>query len=654
MVEVSGIAWRLPARVESSPTYYSHGMAADPPPARTRVRPGSLERPVNGRLYRGTWLLVGIPLLIAAFSVGKPSPLRAAVPALPPAFDKARAVALTRELAETFPDRSPGSPGAVSARQWFADQFVQFGLRVRREPFSATIPGHGRVRLENLIVIIPGRSPQALAVLAHIDNVGTGPGANDNASGVAALIELARSYASSVSGNAPPGASIVSPAHTLFFVATDGGEFGGLGANRFAADYRERLVTAISLDSIAGQAPARMVIAGDTAREASAGLVETTAARVQEQGGALPGRPSVFAQLLDLAFPFTLYEQGPLLLHGVGALTLTTASDRRPVTFSDTPQRINGGHLAQIGRSAQELLRALDQGAELVQGTSSYLYLGARVIRGWAVQLVLIAALLPFVISTIDLFARCRRRHLLIAPALRSYRSRLAFWLWAGAVFELFALAGVWPGGAALPLAPHSRAAHHWPVFGLLGLTLLAAAGWAITRGRLAPRRPVAIDDELAGHTAALLALGVVGLLVVATNPYALILVLPSLHAWLWLPHVQSRPAWLRAAVFGLGLLGPFVLMLSFATRYGLGLDSPWYLAELVAVHYVSIPTFVIGLAWLAVAAQLAALAAGRYAPYPRADERGLGPIRSGIRSVVLAQRSRKNATEHERRVVGG
>jgi hypothetical protein len=629
-------------------------MAANPPPARMRARPGSLERPINSRLYRGTWLLVGIPLLIAAFSVGKPTALRAAVPTLPPAFDKARSVALARDLAQTFPDRSPGSPGAESAREWFADQTAKLRLRVRREPFSAKIPGRGRVRLENLIVTIPGRSPQALAVLAHLDDVGTGPGANDDASGVAALIELARSYATSVSGNAPPGASIVSPAHTLLFVATDGGEFGGLGANRFAAEFRDRIETAIVLDSIAGPAPARLVLAGNTAREASAGLVETTAARIQEQAGALPRRPSGFAQLLDLAFPFTLYEQGPLLTHGVGALTVTTAGDRRPSAFSDTPARLNGGRLAQIGRSTQELLRALDQGAELVQGTSSYVYLGARVIRGWAIELVLIAALLPFVIATIDLFARCRRRHLAIAPAFRSYRSRLAFWIWVGAVFEVFALLGVWPRGAALPIAPHSAAARHWPLLGLLGLAALAAVAWAVTRVRLAPRRPAAIDDELAGHTAALLALGVVGLLVVATNPYALVLVLPSLHAWLWLPQVQSRPAWLRGSVFALGFLGPFLLLISFATRYGLGFDAPWYLAELVAVHYVSIPTFVIGLAWLAVAAQFAALSARRYGPYPSAAERGFGPIRSALRLAVLSQRARRKAAEERQRAAGG
>jgi hypothetical protein len=225
----------------------------------------------------------------------------------------------------------------------------------------------------------------------------------------------------------------------------------------------------------------------------------------------------------------------------------------------------------------------------------------------------------------------------------------LAFWLWIGAGFELFAWLGVWPRGAALPLAPHSSAARDWPILGLLGLAALAALGWCVARDRLRPRRAASVSEQLAGQTAALLALGVVSLLVVSTNPYALVLVLPSLHAWLWLPQVQDRPAALRAAVFAAGFLGPLVLVAMLAARYGLGLDAPWYLVELAAVHYVTLPVVVIALAWLAAAAQLAAVAAGRYAPYPAANERGRGPVRTAIRSLVLARRSRDEAREASR-----
>src|SRR5205823_6601770 len=177
-----------------------------------------------------------------------------------------------------------------------------------------------------------------------------------------------------------------------------------------------------------------------------------------------------------------------------------------------------------------------------------------------------------------------------VAAGLGGARGRLAFWGWVGVVFQLFALVGVWPRGAPLPVAPQIVAARHWPLLGLLGLAALAAIGWVVTRARLAPRRRAAIDDELAGHTAALLALGVVSLMVVATNPYALVLVLPSLHAWLWLPQVQDRPPALRVAVFAAGFLGPLVLIGMVAARYGLGFDAPWYLVELAAVHYVTLP----------------------------------------------------------------
>src|SRR3989442_1146061 len=127
--------------------------AVPPPPARRRPRPGSLQRPLNAQLYRGTLLLVGLPLLIAAFSVARP-----------------------------------------------------------------------------------------------------GPGANDNASGTALLVELARAY------------SVLTPAHTIVFLSTDGGAFGGLGAAEFAAHSPERpgVVAVINLDAVGSSSQPRLQIGGDT------------------------------------------------------------------------------------------------------------------------------------------------------------------------------------------------------------------------------------------------------------------------------------------------------------------------------------------------------------------------------------------------------
>jgi hypothetical protein len=601
---------------------------------------------VNGRLYRGTWLLVALPLLLAAFTVARPSPL--SEPQFPPTFDRASAVGLARELARLYPDRSPGSEGATGAAQWYAARLAPYGLQPQTETFSATIPGQGRARLHNIVAVSPGRSPETIVILAHRDNAGTGPGANDNASGTAALIELARAYARTTTGTARS----LGPQHTVLFLSTDGGAYGGLGAAHFAAHspYRERVVAVVNLDALAGHGSPRIELAGDRPRSPAAALVETAAARIVEQTGRRPGRAGALGQLIDLAFPFTLYEQGPFVGRGVPAVTLTTAGNRPPPAAPDVPTSIDGARLGQLGRAAESLVASLDAGLELTQGTSSYVYLGPRLVRGWAIDLVLFAMLLPVFMASVDLYAHCRRRRIRLAPAFRSFRSRLGFWLWAGVLFELFALAGAWPGGAARPLNPESAAATKWPLWTLAGFSLLLGLSWRATRQRLVPRRPAIPEEELAGYAAAMIALSVIALVITGWNPFALLFILPSLHSWVWLPNCRGRHIAYRIAYLAGGFAGPLLLLGSLAVRFGLGLDAPWYLAELTAIGYVPTVSVLVALAWAAGAAQVVVLVAGRYAAYPRASERPpRGPLRNTVRSVTIAARALRRDPERER-----
>lgn len=599
---------------------------------------------MNGRLYRGTWLLVGLPLLVLAFSVARPTALQP--PNLPPAFDRTDAGTLAGQLALGYPSRVPGTPGAEAAARWFARELTPYGYAVQREPFTATVPGRGRISLVNLLVEKRGLSHKTIVVLAHRDDTGAGPGANDNASGTAALIELARAYAPA------GGAAQLTLPYSLLFLSTDGGIYGGLGAAEFAAHSPARtdVIAVVDLDAIAGHGRPRLVLAGDTPRSPATGLVETVRAQIAAETGSDPGRPSALRQLVDLGFPFSPYEQAPFVARGIPAVTITTSPDRPPSGVGDAPGSLDTARLGQIGRATQNVVDALEQGIALTPGPSSYVFLGSRIVRGWAIEIVLVAALLPFLVAAVDLFARCRRRRISIAPALRSYRSRLAFWAWCGGLFALFAVAGAWPGGASRPPLMTNV---HWPAAAVFGLLILVALGWLVARHRLTPRREPLPEEVLAGHTGALLALGVVALLVVATNPFALVFVLPSLHLWLWLPQVRGRAPALRAAVLLLGFAGPALLVWSFATRYGLGLDAPWYVAWLFSLRYAPAPGFVIGLAWAACAAQLVALSASRYAPYPAAAERPpRGPVRETIRRLVLARR--RHASESARRALHG
>jgi len=622
-------------------------VAAVPPSSeRRRPRPGSLERPVNGRLYRGTWLLVGLPLLLLAFSVARPAPLQP--PNLPPAFDRDAAAQLARDLASQWPNRAPGTPGATGAVGWFRDQLTPYGYIVRSEPFTATVPGRGRVRFVNLVAVKPGASRRTIVVMAHRDDTGAGAGANDNASGTAALIELARAYAPAA------GAARLQLPYSLAFVSTDGGTTGDAGAAEFAAHAPEapNVAAVIDLDGVAGRGVPRLQFGGDTPRSPEPGLLETMRSVLTQETGSQPQWPGALRQLIDLGFPFSVYEQAPFVSRDIPAVTITTSGDRPPGGAADTVAALDVRRLDQVGRSVQNALDAMEQGVALSQGPPSYVYLGQRIVRGWAVEIVLIAMLLPFLAAAVDLFARCRRRRIRVAPALRSYRTRLLFWVWCGLLFAVFGLFGAWPRGGG---RPPSLDGVRWPTAALIALAVLIGASWFVARDRLLPRRRVRPEEELAGHVAALLALGVVGLLVVATNPFALLFLLPSLHAWLWLPQVRGRALPARLAVLLAGFAGPALLLWSFADRYGLGFDAPWYVASLFTVRYAPLAAAAIGLGWLAGAGQLVALTAGRYTPYPSAAERGpRGPIRETIRRLVLAQRRRSRLAQRERQAASG
>lgn len=75
------------------------------------------------------------------------------------------------------------------AETYITGQWQQQGLEVRRHAYR--VDG---VECANLEVIMPGRSRsnEIIVVGAHYDSVAGSPGANDNASGVAALLEISR------------------------------------------------------------------------------------------------------------------------------------------------------------------------------------------------------------------------------------------------------------------------------------------------------------------------------------------------------------------------------------------------------------------------------------------------------------------------------
>jgi hypothetical protein len=586
---------------------------------------------VSGRIYRTAWAVVALPLLVAAFTVGRPDALPK--PDLPPSFDQTTAVELARDFAESYPDRSPGGANATGAADWVTEHLEAYHLNVETQRFQADIPGRGLVTLVNLIARPsqsgPAHSPETIVIMADRDNLGVDPGLDRNASGTAALVELAREL------------STLTVTHTIVFVSTDGGAWGGLGAAKLAhtSGFTDDVLAVVNLDAVASDGAPRIELAGEDSRSPAAAFVATADASMLDETETAASHANAFEQLLDLAFPFSLYGQAPLLGGGTSALTLTTAGDRPPTPDEDAGQ-FRPARLGAIGRAAQALVVSLDDAPEVASGTESYVYLGGRVLRGFAIQLLLLVAFLPVAVATIDLYARLRRRELALGPALRSYRGRLGVWLWGGGLAALYTAFGAFPNGEARPLPPDLPDAQRWPFAALASLLALAGLGWLLARSRLVPRAPVERSDELAGHLAGMLVLCVIAIAVAATNVYALLLVLPSLHAWLWIPHARDAHPATRALVFTIGLAGPIALVAGYAIRFQLGLDAPWYLATLFTTGYAPIVQGIALLAWGAVAAQLGAVLFGRYAPYPSEGERPVrGVVREGVRQTILLSR---------------
>jgi Zn-dependent M28 family amino/carboxypeptidase len=81
-------------------------------------------------------------------------------------------------------------PQLIRAATFIEDSFSRAGLQPRRESYEL----HGRA-CHNIETEIRGIHPEILLIGAHYDSVLGSPGANDNGSGVAAMLALARRFA---------------------------------------------------------------------------------------------------------------------------------------------------------------------------------------------------------------------------------------------------------------------------------------------------------------------------------------------------------------------------------------------------------------------------------------------------------------------------
>lgn len=153
--------------------------------------------------------------------------------------------------ADDMDGRETGTDGAARARAYISGRFEEIGVQPDGDsydrPFTYQRPGESHDGV-NLVGVIEGTgdSSTVMVITAHYDHLGhcggeICNGADDNASGVAALLAVAADFAANP------------PEHDVWFAALDAEEVGLRGATALVADFPvpiETVALNINLDML--------------------------------------------------------------------------------------------------------------------------------------------------------------------------------------------------------------------------------------------------------------------------------------------------------------------------------------------------------------------------------------------------------------------
>ncbi len=313
------------------------------------------DEPTNTR--KGQWDPLDSPL---AMRLGgqemapPPSIERAALAEPPPPFDSAALLATVQALtADDMDGRGLGSQGLDRATDWVEGRMEALGLEPAGEHgYRQTFewvghPVQRHTKLTNLVGRIAGTDPaladQPVVVMAHLDHLGRGwpdvrsgneglvhPGADDNASGVAVLLELAGALSS-----APPAA------RPVLFAAVTGEEAGLLGSRHLLASMNTMPSACLNLDTVGRLADGSiLVLDAHSAREWRFIFMGV---------GHTLGIPVVVS-----AEPLDSSDQGACIERGVPGVQLTTgphADYHRP---GDTAGSVDPDGMVTVTAAAHE------------------------------------------------------------------------------------------------------------------------------------------------------------------------------------------------------------------------------------------------------------------------------------------------------------
>ena len=386
------------------------------------------------------------------------------------AFSDQNARSHVRLLAESVGSRPAGTSANARARRYIVDELRRSGFDVRVQETDAQSRELGlTARVANVIAVLPGSRREAIGLLSHLDSVPEGPGAGDDALGVAVALETARVVA-----------QVPNRTWSTMVIVTDGEELGLMGATAVAADrdVTDRLHAYLNVESIGLSGVPVLFEAGP----GNHWLVDAWARYAPYPRGG--------------SYAIEIYKRLPndtdfsiLKTIGTPGLNFAAVGDSYAYhTPRDTAARLSAETVATMGHNAVAIVQGLQQ-VDITQRSpaeGTFFDIGGRagVSYGATVSRVLPLASL--------LFAALGWARLMRAAVRAS-----GIWRWS--------LTAMWTGvaAAAVPAAMvgatwllrasrevyHPWYAHPDRLVALL-VAVGAAAGWAVARGgRLLPSR---------------------------------------------------------------------------------------------------------------------------------------------------------------------
>ena len=320
---------------------------------------------------KGMWRALGSPLTrdLTGDDEAMPElelPPRAPLAELPPLFSAADLLAMATRLADpALAGRGLGSDGLARATEIVAGAMRAAGLEPAGDDgFRQSWTWRGGeperdMTLVNLVGRVPGSDPaladQPVLLLAHLDHLGRGwpdvrsgnqgrihPGADDNASGVAVALAVARSLAADPPRPRPVEVAIVT-----------GEEAGRLGSRHLLDGLDDGVapLACVNLDTVGRLKDGRLyVLDAGSAREwrfIFMGVGYTTGAPVE-----------IATEPLDSSDQRSCIEAG---IPAVQLFTGPTADYHRP---SDTADTLDGPGMATVAEAAREAVAYLAERTE--------------------------------------------------------------------------------------------------------------------------------------------------------------------------------------------------------------------------------------------------------------------------------------------------